>query len=187
MQIELIVSDMQRRLSNMIKRGKVHSVDFSQTPPRVKVEYEAGAITAWLPFVSSRQSIISKSKWEPLSVGEGVMVFSESGDMSLGVVFPATADGTNVPPSTSPDEHVTKYSDGSLVKYDRSSHQLTVNVVGAISVSCKSADVTASGDVTVDASQIKLNKGVGVVTGECICPFTGSPHADISTTVLAGK
>lgn len=38
-----------------------------------------------------------------------------------------------------------------------------------------------------EATMITLNKGKGVVTGECICAFTGKPHMDISSTVTAGK
>ncbi|MEL0625022.1 phage baseplate assembly protein V [Marinomonas arenicola] len=209
--LDYIVRDLQRRLANMIRRGKVHSVDFSQTPPRVRVEYAAGAVTGWLPFVGSRQSVDSKSTWEPLAVGEGVMIFSESGELSMGVVMPSVPDATNVPPSISPNEHVTKYSDGTMVKYDRAAGKLTVDVVSdveliaanKVSVQCGSADVNASagvsvnaggdvsvsagGDVLADGSSIKLNGGAGVVTGACICPFTGSPHSDKSSTVFAGK
>ncbi|MEI8631425.1 hypothetical protein P4S72_03405 [Vibrio sp. PP-XX7] len=45
----------------------------------------------------------------------------------------------------------------------------------------------AGGEIKADGSTIKLNQGDGVVTGGCICPFTGNPHADISTVVFAGK
>jgi len=37
------------------------------------------------------------------------------------------------------------------------------------------------------ADLITMNGGKGVVQGDCICAFTGKPHADISTTVKAGK
>jgi phage baseplate assembly protein V len=202
-EMDYIVRDLQRRLANMIRRGKVHSVDFSQTPPRVRVEYAKGAVTGWLPFVSSRQSVDSKSTWEPLAIGEGVLIVSESGELSMGVVMPSVPDATNVPPSTSPNEHVTKYSDGTMIKYDRAVGKLTIDVVSdveliaanKVSVQCSSADVnasanvtvTAGGDVLADGSNIKLNGGAGVVTGACICPFTGSPHSDKSSTVFAGK
>jgi phage baseplate assembly protein V len=201
--IDLIISDMQRRLANMIRRGKVHSVDFSQTPPRVCVEYAEGAVTGWLPFTGSRQSVASKSTWEPLAIGEGVVIFSESGELALGVVMPSVPDATNFPPSVSPNEHVTKYEDGTLIKYDRAAHKLTVDVVGdvllksgkTVNVDCKDASVKASGgvgveaggDVTVSGSKIKLNNGSGAVTGDCMCAFTGKPHADISSVVLIGK
>ncbi len=186
--IDLIISDMQRRLANMIRRGKVHSVDFSQTPPRVCVEYAEGAVTGWLPFTGSRQSVASKSTWEPLAIGEGVVIFSESGELALGVVMPSVPDATNFPPSVSPNEHVTKYEDGTLIKYDRAAHKLTVDVVGDVLLKASGGvGVEAGGDVTVSGSKIKLNNGSGAVTGDCMCAFTGKPHADISSVVLIGK
>ncbi|ENB2053111.1 phage baseplate assembly protein V, partial [Vibrio fluvialis] len=60
--LDFIVRDLQRRLANMIRRGKVHSVDFTQTPPRVRVDYGVNndngqpAITDWLPWISGRAS-----------------------------------------------------------------------------------------------------------------------------------
>jgi hypothetical protein len=42
-------------------------------------------------------------------------------------------------------------------------------------------------NITEDADTIKLNGGTGVITCASICPFTGKPHVDGSTTVFAGK
>lgn len=42
-------------------------------------------------------------------------------------------------------------------------------------------------NIMQDAETIKLNGGTGVITCQSICPFTGSPHVDGSTTVFAGK
>lgn len=47
--------------------------------------------------------------------------------------------------------------------------------------------VVAGDEATIDAPIIKLNGGTGVVTGECICHFTGLPHSDVSLCVIAGK
>ncbi len=52
--------------------------------------------------------------------------------------------------------------------------------------------VASGGKVTVEAEtliDLKTGAGVtkGIVQGDCICHFTGSPHADISTTVKASK
>ncbi len=70
---------------------------------------------------------------------------------------------------------------------------VAVNENATVTVN-KNATVTAGGDidvdaknVTCDATSIKLNEGAGVVTGESICHFTGSPHVDVSKTVFAGK
>lgn len=50
----------------------------------------------------------------------------------------------------------------------------------------KNQTITAK-NITQDADTIKLNGGKGVCTGATICPFTGSPHVDVSSTVFAGK
>ncbi len=47
--------------------------------------------------------------------------------------------------------------------------------------------VKVVGDAEVDASKIKFNGGAGVVTGAHICAFTGAPHSDCSSSVMAGK
>lgn len=50
----------------------------------------------------------------------------------------------------------------------------------------KDLNITAK-NITEDATTIKLNGGVGVVTCAHICHYTGTPHGDGSTTVTAGK
>ena len=50
----------------------------------------------------------------------------------------------------------------------------------------KDLTITAK-NIIQRADLIQLNGGTGVCTGETICPFTGSPHVDVSTTVKAGK
>ncbi len=54
-----------------------------------------------------------------------------------------------------------------------------IAITGGRTVSAKTIAETAD--------LITLNGGAGVVTGECVCPFTGQTHADISKTVKAGK
>lgn len=68
---------------------------------------------------------------------------------------------------------------GNLVHFTENG--ITINSVGKI-------EITAESDVTVNTSgDVKLKNGAGVVTGDCICPYTGSNHADCSSTVFAGK
>lgn len=49
------------------------------------------------------------------------------------------------------------------------------------------AKIESKSKVSVKAPLIENNAGEGVVTGACVCHFTGRPHGDISTTVTAGK
>ncbi|WP_067096182.1 phage baseplate assembly protein V [Marinomonas atlantica] len=200
-EIDFIVRDLQRRLANMIRRGTIHSVDFESNPPLVKVEYKKDVISGWLPWVAGR--VGHAATWEPIKVGEPVLILSESGEMSAGVVLPSFPSIEMSLPDNKATTHVTRYEDGTTVTYDREAHKLTVDVVGSvhleaddkISVQCKKATVnadqtikiTAGSTITADGSQIKLNGGTGVVTGAHICMVTGKPHGDCSSTVTAGK
>jgi phage gp45-like len=55
----------------------------------------------------------------------------------------------------------------------------------------KEINISSGGKVIVNAANlIEFNTGTtpkGVVTGDCICHFTGSPHGDVSTKVKASK
>ncbi|MEI8631426.1 phage baseplate assembly protein V [Vibrio sp. PP-XX7] len=126
----------------MIRRGRVHGVDFSQTPPRVQVAYDADllsdqpAVSGWLPWVSGRAASTSRTDWEPLAVGEQVLILSESGDLSAGVVVPSLADATNVVPEISPDIHVSRYADGTTLSYDRAGHSTAYRCSGRNDPQC---------------------------------------------------
>lgn len=156
--LNYIVRDLQRRMANMIRRGRVHSVDFEQSPPRVKVEYEKDAVTGWLPWISGRESSKHRTDWEPLAVGEQVIILSESGELSAGVVIPSLPDSSNPVPSTSPDEHVSRYEDGTTFTYNRKTHTLSIDVqgdailhtTGNVTANIKgTADVTVAKDLTL--------------------------------------
>lgn len=176
-----IVRDLQRRLANMIKRGRVHSVDFTMSPPRVRVEYDRQAVTGWLPWIGGRASS-SKTEWEPLDVGEQVIILSESGDLSAGVVMPSIPDGQSPVPSTSPDEHVSRYEDGTTLTYHRKEHTLTVDVQGQLVVNT-TGDMTATvgGDLSATAT-----KNISVIASENITvTATGDITAKADGNILA--
>ncbi|MDL1992984.1 phage baseplate assembly protein V [Vibrio parahaemolyticus] len=158
--LNYIVRDLQRRMANMIRRGRVHSVDFEQSPPRIKVEYEKGVVTGWLPWISGRESSKHRTDWEPLAIGEQVIILSESGELSAGVVIPSLPDASSPVPSTSPDEHVSRYEDGTMFTYNRKTHTLTIDVQGDVNFHATgnvtshiegnmSAQIDGTADVTV--------------------------------------
>ena len=122
------VSQLQKRLANMIKRGRIHSIDYKAVPPRVRVRYGPESVTGWLPYVSGRASGLSRTDFEPLAIDEQVLVLSESGDLQLGVVVASLHDNQNAPPANADHLHVTRYDDGTEVSYDRTAHKLTVSI-----------------------------------------------------------
>jgi len=164
--LNYIVRDLQRRMANMIRRGRVHSVDFEQSPPRVKVEYEKNAVTGWLPWISGRESNQHRTDWEPLAIGEQVIILSESGDLSAGVVLPSLPDATSPAPSTSPDEHVSRYEDGTTFTYNRKTHTLSIDVQGDANLHTTgnvTAHIEGTADVTVaKATTVKTDATLNV-------------------------
>lgn len=183
--LNYIVRDLQRRMANMIRRGRVHSVDFEQSPPRVKVEYEKGAVTGWLPWISGRESNKHRTDWEPLAIGEQVIILSESGELSAGVVLPSLPDATSPVPSTSPDEHVSRYEDGTTFTYNRKTHTLTIDVQGDVNFHATgnvtshiegnmSAQIDGTADVTVaKATTVKTDATLKVEAVQDLSIKTG--------------
>ncbi|MBP3140845.1 phage baseplate assembly protein V [Aliivibrio fischeri] len=75
---------------------------------------------------------------------------------------------------------------GNLVHFTKNG--ISITSLGAVEINAnKDVTVKTKGNVIAEAKQIKLNNGAGVVTCDSVCPFTGSPHVDGSTTVFAGK
>lgn len=63
----------------------------------------------------------------------------------------------------------------------------TLIVNGKQTITISKDQIINAMNITQEAKTIKLNGGEGVITCESICPFTGKPHVDGSTTVFAGK
>ncbi|WP_254619025.1 bacteriophage T4 gp5 trimerisation domain-containing protein [Vibrio metschnikovii] len=62
-----------------------------------------------------------------------------------------------------------------------------LDVGGGHFISISKDSIIKAKNIIETADKISMNGGLGVVTGECICAFTGKPHSDMSTCVTAGK
>ncbi|KAB8307260.1 phage baseplate assembly protein V [Erwinia endophytica] len=120
-----VVGDLQRRLANIVRRGVIHSVKQGGIP---KCRVELGEIvTAWLPLCQSFTGA-NRSDYNPAAVGDPVTVLSEGGDLNNGRVFPGwNTEAMPVPDGTT-SEHITKYSDGTEIRYNRAAHTLTITL-----------------------------------------------------------
>ena len=63
----------------------------------------------------------------------------------------------------------------------------SLNVNGKQTITIAKDQVINAKNIVQNGDTIKLNGGTGVITCASICPFTGKPHVDGSTTVFAGK
>lgn len=121
-----IEGDLQRRLANLVRRGVIHSVRHDKVP---KCRVDLGdIITTWLPLCQGFSGA-NRSDSNPYAVGDAVTVLSEAGELNNGRVFPGWNTGGQPVPEGSDGEHITRYGDGTEVRYDRAGHALTITLV----------------------------------------------------------
>ncbi len=155
------ISEIQRRLSNVVRPGKVASVDLPNARCRVQI---GDILTAPLPFLTVKAG--EDRTWHPPEVGEQVLVLAPSGELSAGFVLGGIYTTAYAPPSTSPEVARMLFKDGTTATYDRALHTLTldlptsgsslvVNVNGNATVSATgNALVEADGNATVSAGAV---------------------------------
>ncbi len=190
---EFEITELYRRLSNVVKLGRVAAIDYSGAIPRVRVRI-APLTTAWLPLMSLRAG--PDKSWWPVEIDEQVVVLSPTGELNQGVVlgaisqqqFPAAGDSIN--------EHRMTYADGAVIEYDRASHHLSATLPsGATTTLISDGGVSIEGDVTITGNltvsdnatvqgeaTIASNATVGGVT-----TTAGLATAFISTTGVSAR
>ncbi|WP_116963091.1 phage baseplate assembly protein V [Fastidiosibacter lacustris] len=138
MDVMQYLTDMQRRLNNLVRVGTV--IETNDTRLKVKLGDNS---TGWLPWVTQRTGDCV-TWWKP-SVGEQVLVLSPSGELNNGIVLPAIY--TKNQPTLNQNEHTTVYKDGTRISYDYAQKKLSVNCVGDIEITAAkmlTADITDS-------------------------------------------
>ncbi len=182
MNTEFLLTELNRRLANMVKVGRIQSVDLTQDLPKVRVQV-GELMSAWLPFLTQRAG--DDTHWWPIALEEQVVVLSPSGDLSQGIVIGALFQHRFPPSSMSENVVRTEYSDGAVVEYDKERHHLQVvlpsggrlevvadggvSIVGDVTVE---GNITASGDVTDATRSMQADREIynghnhpGVTTG----------------------
>ena len=136
------LTELHRRLANIIRLGRVVATDYDGAVPRVKVaigELE----TAWLPLITARAGKDSSS-WL-LDIGEQVVVLSPSGELAQGVVLGSIHQQQFPSLTDSSDQHCTQYRDGAVINYDSVEHHLDVKLPSGATV-----NILAEGGLTID-------------------------------------
>lgn len=157
-------ADLKRLIENLVRVGHIADVDHGAMPPLVRVQLSPTVTTEWRPYFEVRAG--DTGTWNPPTVGECVMFLSPGGITEGGYALAGLPTAGHPPPSADANKTVTKYPDGAVFEYDHSAHALKVTLPGdgtadvtvpdAITVHCKTADVTASESATVHSQQITL-------------------------------
>lgn len=159
------LSDLERRLQNLIRVGTVFEVHCAY-PARVRVRV-GGIETEWLPWITARAG--DTRNWCPPTVGEQVVVFSPAGDLLNGLVLPAINSDSITPPDASATTHVTTYPDGARVSYDHATSHMEISGIKTLSVIAQEKvlfdvpEAEFTGNVTIDGNL--LTKGWTKIIG----------------------
>ncbi len=122
-QLDFEVTELHRRLSNLIRIGTIEQTDYSGDIPQCKVRI-GDILTAYLPLLCLRAGTDQHS-WL-LEQDEQVLVLAPSGDLAQGVILGSIAQNKFPSLTHSENVHRTQYADGAVIEYDRQSHHLSV-------------------------------------------------------------
>jgi len=140
------LSDLYRRMENIVCRGRIAEMDADEARVRVSI---GDNLTDWLPWLTLRAGL--DRSWAAPSAGEQVLVLSESGDFNNGVVLFGIYQSAHPAPSDDPDENLMEFEDGAKFTYHKGTHAAEVTLpdageimlkVGRSSISVKDDAIT---------------------------------------------
>jgi phage baseplate assembly protein V len=113
------LSEMNRRLLQIIRIGIIQEIDYVKAKARVKI---GDNITGWRPWVSLAKA------WIPPSVGDQVVVLSPNGDFEQGIILSALYHSKSKAPSNKENEIKFKLSETSSICFDSDLEKLTIKI-----------------------------------------------------------
>ncbi|GAA5097338.1 phage baseplate assembly protein V [Wohlfahrtiimonas larvae] len=145
------MSDLLRKLDNLIRVGTIAEVNLSSAPAMVRVEVDEGVKSDWMPF---SQAFIGQTMiWCAPKIGMSGLVVSEGGENRVNRFFPCFNDSSNAP-ALGEDDFKIFLKNGDSIHHNSDSGILTINSASQVIVNSKKADVNAAkitlnGDTTI--------------------------------------
>ncbi|MGL9688735.1 MAG: phage baseplate assembly protein V [Wolbachia sp.] len=145
------ISELNRKLANIIRVGLVKEIDYEKARVRVRVEE---FLTDYLPWITHRAG--EDKSWSPPSIDEQVMVLSPFGELSLRVVLPAIYQQKYPSLECRKTAHTFKFQGGTKLSYE--SGKIEIGVVDKITlkVGKLSIEMTKNG-IKLKSKRIDLN------------------------------
>ena len=147
------ISELQRKLANIVRIGIVEKVDYEKARVRVKI---GEFLTDWLPWITSRAG--EDRSWVPPSIDEQVVVLSPLGELSLGVVLAGIYQQKYPLHENKKDVNSLVFQDGSKLLYDKENKHFEVSVVDKLTFKVGESEIkmTKNG-IKLKANRIDLN------------------------------
>lgn len=133
------ITDLLRRLENLIRLGTIAAVDHAAARCTVST---GGLSVPNLPWLALRAG--DSSDWDPPTVGEQCILFSPSGEPALGIALVGLYSQQRPAPSNSATVRRRKYPDGAVIDYDHATHTLSATLPAG-----GKAQLTAPGGVSI--------------------------------------
>ena len=139
-------------IKNIIRIGRLSSIDVNANTARVAFSDKDDLVSGNLMIVN-RGSMVDKDYWIP-DIDEQVlclMMPNKSGQgLNEGFILGSFFSTEDEPQERSADVRAVKFGDGTVIKHDRSTGNLTINATGNISI-------VAGGTVTIQGMTVKIN------------------------------
>ena len=167
------LSDLAKRLSNIIRIGTISEINHQTAKARVKIgELETDS----LPWANANSG--SNNSWNPPEIDEQVIILSPSGDLSQAVILPSLYKNN----ASNSDQNIKSitYQDGSKISFNVSSGTLDLDLKGDVTIK-------VVGNANIEASQITLkgDTNLGDTGGQGVARI--GDLVDISAGSSAGQ
>ena len=123
-------------IKNLIRFGKVSSVDPTKAAVRVVFNDLDNLVSAELPVLQS--SCLANKFYNLPDVGDSVVcLMAPNDEHGAGFVLGSFFTEKNTPPAQSQEISMLQFGDGTTIKYNRESHELQINCVGNVRINGK--------------------------------------------------
>ena len=136
-------SGIDEAFRNMIRYGKISSVNPALVSARVAFTDKGNMVSHDLPIIVPGS--LKNKHYHLMDIQEDVVCLFLPNGIQRGFVLGSFYNVNNPAPVNSVDKEHTTYSDGTVVEYDRSTHTLTVNIVGSINLIATGGDINIGG------------------------------------------
>ena len=188
--LDFEISELNRRLANLLRLGTVAEVNHEEAKVRVAI---GDLLTDWLPWMTTRAG--GDNTWWAPDEGEQVLVLAPSGDLTQAVVMASLYQDAHPPQENTGDVHSITYQDGTKISYNRETHELQailteegsarIEAQGGVTVIAENNGVEITGDTTI-TGDVSITGNVSI-TGELTTTGQISSNTDVVTGSVSLK
>ncbi|MEO1003552.1 MAG: phage baseplate assembly protein V [Cyanobacteria bacterium J06638_7] len=165
-------TDTSRRVHNLIRYAVVKETDYEKAVVRVSLQ-DGELLSDWVPWWTLRAGP-DRFWWAP-EEDEVVLLFSPSGELGTGLVFPAGFSNQNQPADRETVQRAV-FEDGTVVEYDRDLRRYLIDcgedAETAVAVRAGKVIIHGATTVNIDGGEsVIINGGTIYLNSEPSLPF----------------